>query len=199
MRKLRKLISGIITALIVLSLVSAGLLIYRNICYQHVIVDGDSMKSTLVDGDYGLMKITSSAKKHIKRFDIVIFKISEDNSDKDYIIKRVIGLPGEVVNISTSTGDLSINGEIVEQNFLDKTQKIKTCPTISDKGCGRDYVVPEDAYYVLGDNRTVSYDSRSRGALEFSKLDGVLKVIYKHCETGEGKKLVCKSIKPKWF
>ena len=84
--------------------------------------------------------------KDPERFDIVIFKYPDDES-VDYL-KRIIGLPGETVEIIS--GKVYINGELLDEPYLSEE------PT-GDFG---PYQVPEDSYFMLGDNRAVSKDSR---------------------------------------
>lgn len=84
--------------------------------------------------------------KEPERGDIVIFKYPDDES-VDYL-KRIIGLPGETVEIIS--GKVYINGELLDEPYLSEE------PT-GDFG---PYQVPEDSYFMLGDNRAVSKDSR---------------------------------------
>jgi len=161
---------------------------YINICYDKVIVSGSSMETTLSNGDYGLMKSTNSAKNNIKRFDIVIFKLDDEYE----IIKRVIGLPNETIEIQMD-GKILINGEVIEQDFISSESISKTYKE-NGVACGNEYKISDSGYYVLGDNRGNSTDSRVRGALDQKLVDGVLRVVYKNCIDG-----VCSSITPKWF
>lgn len=194
-KKTLKIIDILITVATVICLIVTGLFVYRNIVYEHVIVSGTSMQDTLDSGDYGLMNVTDVRKQNIQRFDIVIFDLSKEEQKNYDIIKRVIALPGETIKIDT-TGTIYINNEELDQSsFLVEYQRNYT---YSNNGvaCGEEYKVPNDAYFCLGDNRKVSLDSRVRGALSRDKIDGVLRVIYKHCNE-EGK--ACKSIPARWF
>jgi len=120
------------------------------ICNNFIIVNAqipsDSMCDGIKTGDrifgFRFSYISSSPE----RGDVVIFKFPDDET-KDYI-KRVIGLPGDVVQIKS--GVLYINGEIYTEDYLKEPMTGSFGP----------YCVPEDHYFMLGDNRNISADSR---------------------------------------
>ena len=124
-------------------------------------IPSESMENTIMTGDrvfgfrlaYGLNvdlfgKHISKKVKDPERFDIIIFKYPDDESQ--LFVKRVIGLPGETVEIKE--GKVYINGSEtpLDDSFTPETP-------IGDYG---PYVVPEDSYFMLGDNRNHSGDSR---------------------------------------
>ncbi|MCH5171227.1 MAG: signal peptidase I [Erysipelotrichales bacterium] len=194
-KKTTKVIDIILTVGIVLCLGLAGVFLYRNICYDEIVVSGNSMETTLHNGDFGLMKTTKYAINHIKRFDIVIVEVDNDTSNEHDIIKRVIGLPGEKIKIEAN-GDVLINGSIIEEPFLTVAKSNTYRPNAY--GCFEEYVIPSDSYFCLGDNRGASADSRNRGALSKEHILGVLKVIYKE-KCSESDNNACSTIKPRWF
>lgn len=118
-------------------------------------VEGESMEPTLSDGDSVIIQKMSYYFKNPARFDIIVFPVKNPDSDKkeNYYVKRVIGLPGETVQISG--GIVYINGRKLTTDkyclseMLDPGRAINP---ISLKG---------DEYFVLGDNRNMSTDSRS--------------------------------------
>ena len=121
-------------------------------------VNGASMDDTLQDGDIMVLNIISLKTSKIKRFDIVVIK--EDN---ELIIKRVIGLPGEEVEYKNNV--LYINGEVVEDPYgTNSTTDFKS-------------VVGENEYFVLGDNREVSKDSRMLGTFTIDEIKGKTKYV----------------------
>ena len=125
-------------------------LLFKRYCYSPVQVRGDSMDHTLQDGDIMILDIMKYRFHEIQRFDIVVVK-----AEKEWIIKRVIGLPGETVEYKDNT--LYINGKEkkdVYGNGDTENFKVK---------------VPNGSYYVLGDNRKISLDSRYFGP--FKKKD----------------------------
>ena len=124
-------------------------------------IPSESMEKTIMTGDrvfgfrlaYGINanifgNQISKKKKDPERFDIIIFKYPDDESQ--LFIKRLIGLPGETVEIRD--GKVYINGssQPLDDSFVPETPKGDYGP----------YVVPEDSYFMLGDNREHSRDSR---------------------------------------
>lgn len=125
-------------------------------------VDGKSMNNTLYNGDILLLK---KFDKSYDRFDVVVLKYEGSK-----LIKRIIGLPGEHIKYDDNV--LYVNGEKVVENFTD----IKTPDfDISQKGVE---VVPEDYYFVVGDNRINSNDSRySVGFVKKSDILGTVNFV----------------------
>ena len=125
-------------------------LIVNNFILINALVPSESMEKTIMTGDRIFGFRLAYKFEEPERFDIVIFKYPDDPEQKELYIKRVIGLPGETVNIVN--GKVYINGE---QTPLDDS----FCPEtpIGDFG---PYTVPEDCYFMLGDNRNCSKDSR---------------------------------------
>ncbi len=132
----------------------------RSFIITPVIVSGNSMKPNLNDGELLLVRKIGYNEKTIKRFNIVVIK-----KDKEEIIKRVIGLPGE--HISYKNNKLYVNDKLVTEDYthLDtkdfNLEEICTCSTI-----------PEGKYLVLGDNRPKSKDSRSIGLIDEKDIIG---------------------------
>ena len=115
-------------------------------------VDGDSMYNTLNDNDIVLLSKLSS----IDRFDIIVLKENDNNAT---IIKRVIGMPGDKVKIRNNK--IHINNKIIEDEYA--------------YGETSDYdeiTLGDDEYFVLGDNRLISKDSRYFGAIKKSDIKG---------------------------
>ncbi|MDE7423020.1 MAG: signal peptidase I [Lachnospiraceae bacterium] len=124
------------------------------------VVSGESMENTLHDKEQILTEMISYRFGEPKRFDIIVFyhffdNKNTDKSDKDayeFYVKRIIGLPGENVRIEGDT--IYINGEPLEEHYGKDS--------ISDSGRAEEEItLGEDEYFVLGDNREVSIDSRS--------------------------------------
>jgi signal peptidase I len=127
-----------------------------NYVVRPVQVKGNSMYPTLEDGSLGVSNTLGYHTSEIKRFDIVIIYVPEKN---EYLVKRVIALPGETV--SYSNGQLYINGEAVEETFLSQEY-------VESYGSGwmpdiNEVTMGDDEYYCLGDNRPHSTDSRYYG------------------------------------
>ncbi|MCM3033300.1 signal peptidase I [Niallia sp. MER 6] len=118
-------------------------------------VDGESMYPTLNDHDYVLLDKVSYKIGEPKRFDIIMFTLP----DNSVLIKRVIGLPGEILEYKNNT--LYINGSIVKESFLKEgTEDFETM------------TIPDDGIFVMGDNRDHSTDSRVFGTVPVSHILG---------------------------
>lgn len=122
---------------------------------------GDSMKSTLQDGDRILINKMSYAVSQPKRNDVVVFR--QKGKEHDYYnIKRIIGLPGETVLIQN--GQVYINGEQLDE-------KIKADRMNNGGMANEEIVLEKDEYFVLGDNRNNSEDSRFANVGNIVKSD----------------------------
>ncbi len=107
-----------------------------------------SMKNTIMEEDKLVGFRLAYVFSEPKRGDIIIFKYPLDESQK--FIKRVIGVPGDVVQIMN--GSVYVNGELLEEDYL-----LEPMIATSENSV---YIVPEDCYFVMGDNRNDSRDSR---------------------------------------
>lgn len=130
-----------------------------NYVLQKTIVDGSSMEETLSDGDQLYVEKISYHFDMLKRFDIVVFYPYGRDSE-EYYVKRIIGLPGETVLIKD--GSIYINNELLEEHYGNEP--------IEDPGRAAEPVtLGEDEYFVMGDNRNISKDSRFESVGNVSK------------------------------
>ena len=116
---------------------------------QRTEVVGSSMYPTLHDGDNLLVDKISYRFTDIERFDIIVFEYQHE--ENVYYIKRIIGLPGETVQITD--GNIYINGELLEEDYGYEVME-------SDGLAAEPVTLGENEYFVLGDNRNDSTDSR---------------------------------------
>lgn len=136
-------------------------------------VSGHSMEPNFQNGDYILTNKIVYKMKDPQRGDIIIFK-SPKNKDIDYI-KRVIGLPGETVMLKNQK--FYINGELLEERY-EYNKPVYGGSFLQE---GVEITVPEDHYFVSGDNRPGSSDSREFGPV--SKYDFIGQAILRYWPT----------------
>ena len=129
--------------------VVATLLVIRFVG-QRTEVSGHSMENTLSDRDNLIVDKITYRFRDPKRYDIIVFPYKY--KENTFYIKRIIGLPGETVQI-TEEGDILIDGEVLEESYGKEVMK--------SPGIAADPILlGEDEYFVLGDNRNASADSR---------------------------------------
>ena len=148
-RKNVKEVIGTILYLVILCAIVYFILHYVG---QRTVVRGDSMDTTLSDGQNLIMDKLSYRFHEPERYDIVIFPGPEEYGEHPYYIKRVIGLPGETVQIKK--GKVYINGNPEAGVYFKGKTKI------GDNDL-KIFTIPADSLFVLGDNRENSKDSRS--------------------------------------
>lgn len=139
----------------------------RSYIITPVVVRGDSMDVTLMDGEVLFLSKINYRMKEIDRFDIVVIK----DLDGDFIIKRIIGLPGDDVSFKDNV--LYINGKMQREKYTDDETEdflLEDICEINDVDC--DGEIPSDKYLVLGDNRDVSADSRIKGLIDREQIQG---------------------------
>jgi len=134
-----------------------------NAISARVRVDGFSMVPTLQDGEYILVSKLSYKTGDPARGDIIVFELPTDQ--RQDLIKRVIGLPGETVSIKDGT--ISINGNILTETYI-----------AQEPAYNGEWTVSEGQLFVLGDNRNNSKDSHQWGLLPMENVIGKAIIIY---------------------
>lgn len=162
--------SSFLTELLVyIAIVALCLFVIPKYVVQRTVVSGTSMLDTLKDGDNLMVEKVSYHLSDPKRFDVIVF-YPYGREDESYYVKRIIGLPGETVQI---IGDeIYIDGKLLEEDYG------KDPMTYS--GIAEEPVkLGDDEYFVLGDNRKISKDSRYEevGPVDRDLIEG--KVVFR--------------------
>ena len=130
---------------------------------QPFIVSGSSMSPTFENGDYLIVDEISYRLKNPERFDVIIFRYP--NNKKKFFIKRIIGLPNEKIDIKGSVVTITNNdnpdGLVLEQPYVK-----------NESNNNQHFELKENEYFVMGDNRPASSDSRYWGALTENLIIG---------------------------
>ena len=135
------------------ALIILVVVVIRVFVFDPVRVDGPSMDTTLTNGEIIILNKFEYRKKDIERYDIVVVKITEPGTNETKkIIKRVIGLPNETIEVKNNK--VYADGKKLKNDF---TSSKTDDWDMSEIGLKK---VPGDSYLVMGDNREVSLDSR---------------------------------------
>ncbi|MBO5072290.1 MAG: signal peptidase I [Eubacterium sp.] len=155
---LRTILSVLICITVALIL---SLLITKYVAH-HTSVEGSSMEPTLYNGDQLIVEKFSYYFHEPERYDVIVFPFSENVS----YIKRIIGVPGDIIQIKN--GVIYLNGEEMDEHY-GKEELIRE-PGLAEE----EIVLNEDEYFVLGDNRNASVDSRKEevGIIKRSQIQG---------------------------
>lgn len=137
----KRLLRGTVSTVLV---VIAAAVLISNLLLPILRIYGSSMSPTLVNGNI----VTALRGGSYERGDIVAFYYNDK-----ILVKRIIGLPGEVIDMDED-GSVSVDGEPLDEPYLDEK-------ALGECDIELPYQVPEGRYFVMGDNRSVSSDSRS--------------------------------------
>ncbi len=137
----KRLLRGTVSTVLV---VIAAAVLISNLLLPILRIYGSSMSPTLVNGNI----VTALRGGSYERGDIVAFYYNDK-----ILVKRIVGLPGEVIDIDED-GSVSVDGEPLDEPYLDEK-------ALGECDIELPYQVPEGRYFVMGDNRSVSSDSRS--------------------------------------
>lgn len=135
--------------------------------FRKVNVVGASMNPTLKDSQQGFANVISYILSGAERGDVVIVKSPEVEGEQ--WVKRVIGVPGDIISYEKNV--LTINGEVIEEDYA-----VSNPDTYRSNLDFKDLKIGEDEYFVMGDNRDHSRDSREVGV--FHKEDILAKGVY---------------------
>lgn len=139
----------------------------RYFIIQPFVVEGASMEPNFHNFDYLIIDEISYRFNEPQRGDIVVFKNPENK--KEYFIKRVIGLPSETVKIQD--GKVYVK-KVNSEEFLELNEDTYLASDLKTMSVGEETILSHDEYFVLGDNRPNSRDSRYFGAVDESLITG---------------------------
>ena len=142
---------------------SVVLFVSINLISARIRVDGASMEPTLVSGEYVIVNRLSYRIGDPRRGDIIVFHFPRDPQEE--YIKRIIGLPGDEVEVKNST--VYVNGQPLDESYL----------TVKTNYIGS-WTIPEGNLFVLGDNRNNSSDSHDWGTVPMDYVVGKAILVY---------------------
>ena len=148
--KPKQILKEVISTILYIAVVLAVTWLIITFVGQRTQVNGSSMEPTLSDHDNLIVDKISYRFKDPERFDIIVFPFQYE--EDVYYIKRIIGMPGETVFIDLD-GTIYIDGEALQENYGREVM-------LSPGRAGEPITLGEDEYFVLGDNRNNSSDSR---------------------------------------
>ena len=158
---MKKILKEILSTSIYLAVVLLATYLIITYVGQRTRVNGSSMEPMLTNGDNLIVDKISYRFTDPERYDIIVFPFKYE--EKTFYIKRIIGLPGETVQIDNA-GNIYIDGEILEESYGKEV--------INDSGRASEPItLQDDEYFVLGDNRNDSSDSRVESVGNINRED----------------------------
>ena len=139
-------------------------------------IPSHSMENTILEGDYIVVSKLAFRMRDVRRGDIIIFSLPDSlrgEERDDLFIKRLIGLPGDTILLTSDY--VSVNGQRIPEP---PAARPPYNPLLGIGASDVEIVVPTNAYFVLGDNRSNSFDSRYWGCLPSDRIEGAPLFVY---------------------
>lgn len=160
-----KFVRSVIEIVVIAGIAVLAVVVFRQHVFNPYGISGTSMSPNFHDGDYVFVDQLSYRLREARRGEVIVFHGPASNGED--LLKRIIGLPGERVVVENGTvtvfNDENPRGFVLDESYLDSSTV-----TTGDS----DIVLGEDQYFVMGDNRSLSFDSRSWGALDENLIVG---------------------------
>lgn len=167
---MRQFIAGVWEILEVVLIALITVFIVRTFIVQPFLVSGASMEPTFDDGNYLLIDEATYYFRDPQRGEVTVFRYPADR--RTFFIKRIVGLPGERVVVESGLVKIGLAGSQEELQLLDEPYLEEGMLTSGSI----DVTLSEDEYFVLGDNRPNSFDSRNWGTLEEDNIIGLVRI-----------------------
>ena len=172
MEILRKIYVFLLDSVQTFLIAAAVFLVIYLFLFRPYKVEGTSMYPNFYDQEYVLTNLITLRLQTPKLGDVIVFKAPPE-PEKDYI-KRIIGVPGD--KVSVKDGEVYLNGKILDESKFLKPS-VKTFPGAFLKDSD-EVTVPNDEYFVMGDNRNASSDSREWGFVKKDEVIGESMFVY---------------------
>jgi len=160
---MRKFLWSFFEVIETVAIAVVAVFLVRTFVAQPFLVSGSSMEPNFDDGNYLLVDELTYRFREPERGEVIVFKYPGDR--RSYYIKRIIGLPGEKIAINKGEVSVYKNGEklILQEDYVKSMRAIGNFEAQLD----------ENQYFVMGDNRNYSFDSRNWGSLDRSDIIGL--------------------------
>jgi len=166
---MRKILASFLEIVEIATIALGAVFLVRTFLIQPFLVNGGSMLPNFSHGDYLLVDELTYRFRPPTRGEVVVFRYP--NNESVYFIKRIIGLPGEIIQIRDSKVTVfqpgKSEGVLLSEKYL---------PSAWNTGGNAEYKIANGQYLVLGDNRSYSFDSRSWGPLDQKEIVGIVRL-----------------------
>jgi signal peptidase I len=169
---MRKFLASLLEIVEITVVALGAVYLIRTFLVQPFLVSGDSMAPNFLSGDYLLIDQITYRLRQPQRGEVVVFRYPKNEST--YFIKRVIGLPGERVEIKN--GKITVWNEKHPQGFALNEGYLPPGEITSSRSREGTFVLGDGEYLVLGDNRRFSFDSRDWGILPARDIVGLVRL-----------------------
>lgn len=160
---MRKFLASVLEVGEIALIALGAVFIVRHFLVQPFLVSGASMVPNFQNGDYLMIDELTYRVREPQRGEVIVFRNPKETSV--FFIKRIVGLPGERVTVTENK--VAVDGTTLDEKYLPKT--------ISTQG-STDIILKPGEYFVMGDNRPYSYDSRSWGILPKEDIVGLARL-----------------------